>query len=127
MWKFLKFIFITALFLSAIALVLWIGKIEPGTILAGIAAIIAAIKARLFGDHDLEEDLKKIEQHHQVQRDTWNEKEMEFEQANTEIMNRLKNMEVEKDSLVRQMDSLSRSRIKSLYSEEEIAERLRKL
>lgn len=127
MWKILKFILIASLFLAAIALIFWIGKIEPGTVLAGITAIIAAIKAKLFGEHDLEEDLQRIEKYHQVQKTIWKDQQRIFDSTGIKISEKLLKLEEERELLIKELDSMAESSSKSPYTEMEISERLKKI
>ena len=99
----IKWILIGVVLIGCIALFIWGDKIQPGSVFAGLAAFIAAIKSKLFGREKKPlDEISKIRKAHERERDVW------------EIEKRL--YEERYDILKGKMDSLDR-RIEGIRKE----------
>ena len=78
MWKTIKIALITVAICGVLALYFFRDSIEPGTLLAGLATFLAALKSRIFGEsiartgNELSLHIDDIESKHTVKRDEWN-------------------------------------------------------
>jgi len=72
--------------LGILALLLWGDKIEPGSVFAGLAAFIAAIKSKLFGRNLLKDPVRTIDATHELKREEW-EREKRRNDVRYEILN----------------------------------------
>jgi len=80
MMKNIFWILAIVLLLGIIALFIWGDRIEPGSVLAGLAAFIAAIKSKLLGNGNLMERIADIEKSHNLKRDEWEKIKQEYDQ-----------------------------------------------
>ena len=78
MWITIKIVLITVAICDVLALYFFRDSIEPGTLLAGLATLFAALKYRIFGKstvrtgNELSLHIDDIESKYTVKRDEWN-------------------------------------------------------
>ena len=75
----LKWIIIGIILLGLLALFIWGDHVEPGSIFAGLAGFIAALKSKLFGNNILKLTIEDIENKHQLKRDEWEKEKREYD------------------------------------------------
>ena len=79
MKKNIKWIITGIFLLVAVALFIWSDRIEPGSIFAGIAGLIAALKSKLFGRISQEEKIAILRNEHNRKRDEWEREKKRYE------------------------------------------------
>jgi hypothetical protein len=102
MRKKIKWIVIGIFLLICLVLFIWGDKlnIPAGSIFAGLALLIAAIKSRLFGSDKLLKEIDRIQNNHEIKRKEWEqEKQIQEQQYDS-----LKNILVELDARIEQLD-----------------------
>lgn len=102
MLKKIKWI-VTGIFLIVcLALFIWGDKLNfpAGSIFAGLAVFIAAIKSKLFGNNKLMEELEQIQNSHEEKRKTWEEEKIIQQQK----YDSLKNLIEELDTRIEELD-----------------------
>ncbi len=97
----IKWIAIGIVLAGFIALFIWGDKIPAGSVFAGLAGFIAAVKSKLLGIDKLPGKLKFLRQSHARKREAWEIEKMHYEE--------------QVDTLKKRMDSLS-LRIEVLYN-----------
>jgi hypothetical protein len=75
----IKCILIGIVVLGCIALFTLGDHIEPGSIFAGLAAFIAAIKSKFLGNLSLKEKIDGIESSHQLKREEWEYEKQKYD------------------------------------------------
>jgi hypothetical protein len=123
----IKWIVIGIILLGLITLFIWGDKIQPGSIFAGLAAFIAAIKSKLFGKEKLAQKTLEIHNSHKQSRSDWAIEKMDYDMKFQNLKTRLDSLDKKIEEL--KGDSLSGSwsvgkeeRGKSGKSEKEILE-----
>ena len=117
----LKWIVIGFFLLGCIALFIWGDKIQAGSVFAGLAAFIAAIKSKLFGNDKLSEKISLIKNTHEFKRKEWEIEREEYEQRYDTIKTRIDTLNKRIEMLNEQLDKTSKPGYKAqLRSEEEI-------
>ena len=96
----IKWIIIGIVLAGIIALFIWGDKIPAGSVFAGLATFIAAIKSKFLGIDKLQGKLKFLRQSHADKREAWEIEKLHYEE--------------QVDTLKKRMDSLS-LRIEVLY------------
>jgi hypothetical protein len=117
----IKWIIIGLFLLGCIALFIWGDKIQAGSIFAGIAAFIAAIKSKLFGNDKLAKKISNIRNSHEYKRRDWEIEKQEYESRYDSIKNRVDELNRRIEVLNEQLDKTSKPGDKvKVRSEEEI-------
>ena len=75
----IKWIVIVLILFGCTALFIWGDRIQPGSVFAGLAAFIAAIKSKLFGIEKYLGKMDLIRRSHEQQRMEWERKKKEYE------------------------------------------------
>ena len=112
--------------LGITALFIWSDRIQPGSVFAGLATFIAAIKSKLFGNDKLAEKITNLKSSHTRKREEWeNEKEL-YALWYDNLEERLDTLNRKIGILDKEIEDASKSNGKSpLRSEEEIRRWLR--
>jgi CRISPR/Cas system CMR-associated protein Cmr5 small subunit len=99
----IKWIVIALVLFGCVALFIWGDKIPAGSIFAGMAAFIAALKTKLFGNDKLAEKISDIRNSHENKRKDWlmeKEKyEFQYDQMKTRIEKLSKRVEILNEQL----------------------------
>lgn len=128
MFNTIKWIVIGIVILGFIALFIWGENIPPGSVLAGIAAFIAAIKARLFGNESLKERISEIRGEHQLKREEWQNLKQEYDSKYEQLKTKMDSLDNRTGILKQKIDSTSSpSHTPPKRSEKEILDYLNKL
>lgn len=95
----IKWIVAALVLAGALALFIWGDRIQPGSILAGVAGFFAMLKSRLFGRRPLVEQIEEISRLHAQKREGWEVEKQQYE-------DRYRNLKEKIDSLDRRTDIL---------------------
>jgi hypothetical protein len=121
MLTYIKWIVIGIVLLGCIALFIWGDKIQPGSVFAGLAGFIAAIKSKLFGNAKLSEKLALIRNTHEFKRQEWEREKQQYENRYDTLKTRIDNLNSRIEVLNEQLDKTTKPGYKAqLRSEEEI-------
>lgn len=121
MITYIKWIVIGLFLLGCIALFIWGDKIPAGSIFAGLAAFIAAIKSKLFGNDKMTEKINLIQQTHRYKRREWEIEKDEYQKRYDTLKARVDTLNVRIEILHEQLDKTKNPEYKAkLRSEEEI-------
>ncbi len=122
----IKWILIGLVLLGIIALFIWGDRIQPGSVFAGLAAFIAAIKSRLFGNDKLAEKITNLKSAHSRKREEWENEKKLYELWYDTLEGRLDTLNRRIEILDKEMEEVSKSEGKSPHrSAEEIKRWLR--
>ena len=75
----IKWIVIVLVLLGCTALFIWGDRIQPGSVFAGLAAFIAALKSKLFGIEKYLGKMDLIRRSHELERTKWEREKRNFE------------------------------------------------
>jgi len=75
----IKWIVIVLILSGCIALFIWGDRIQPGSVFAGLAAVIAALKSKLFGIEKYLGKMDLIRRSHEQQRKEWEREKRNYE------------------------------------------------
>jgi hypothetical protein len=117
----IKWILIGLVLLGCIALFTWGDKIQPGTIFAGLATFVAAIKSKLFGKEKVLDKIQLVKNTHEYKRREWEREKIQYELRYDSLKTRLDSINKRIEDLSEQLDRTTRPGYKAeLRSEEEI-------
>jgi hypothetical protein len=117
----IKWIVTGLLILGSIALFIWGDKIQPGSVFAGLAGFIAAIKSKLFGNEKLSEKMNLIRNTHEFKRQEWEREKVQYENRYDTLKARIDTLNKRVEVLNEQLDKTTKAGYKArLRSEEEI-------
>ena len=129
MWKIIKTILITIAVLTAIALLLFREKIEPGTLIAGLATFFAAMKSRIFGVTKIENFIGDVVEEHSAKRNDWKALKEKYDADINALRARMEYQDYRTEHLlqtIRDLDEAEKMAVQDLYdlSEEDLGKRL---
>ncbi len=114
--------------ITAVAVVLFVDKVQLGSVVAALFGGLAALKARLFGNSsNLEAQLEEIDEHHEAKRETWKNEKAGFDSTRVAMEDKIRILEVKADTLLQRIDQLEKEKNRELsrqLSDEEILRRL---
>jgi hypothetical protein len=107
--------------LGCIALFVWGGRIQPGSVFAGLAGFIAALKSKLFGSEKGSEKIAFIQRSHKLKLEGWEQEKQQYEQRYEFLKTRIDRLNNRIELLNEQLDKTSKPNYKAQHrSEEEI-------
>ncbi|MCK5617695.1 hypothetical protein KAR91_88340 [Candidatus Pacearchaeota archaeon] len=121
MLKHIKWILIGLFLLGCLALFIWGDNIQTGSIFAGLAAFIAAIKSKLFGNNKLLEKIERIQNTHESKRKEWEAEKKQYNRSYDSLRVRIDELNTRIEVLNEQLDNSKKPDYKAkIRGEEEI-------
>ena len=121
MITYIKWIVAGLVLLGCIALFIWGDRIQPGSVFAGLAAFIAALKSKLFGNEKYLEKMNLIQHSHSRKREEWEQEKLLYEQRYDSLKIRIDTLKNRIEWLNEQLEKTSKKDYKGQQrSEEEI-------
>ncbi|MEQ9217889.1 MAG: hypothetical protein RLO17_07605 [Cyclobacteriaceae bacterium] len=114
--------------IAAVALVVFVDKVQLGSAVAALFGGLAALKAKLFGSSsNLEAQLEEIDEHHEAKREAWKSEKGAFDTTRVAMEDKIRTLEVKADTLIQRIDQLEQEKARELHkplTDEEILRRL---
>lgn len=132
MSKTAKYIILGLVVLSVVALFVFNENVSVGAVIAGITALIAAVKSRLVHNEPLSQRIDTIEGEHSVKREEWNRTKDEYDSRFRAMKARMDYLDYTSRKISEQISDLDVAEQKVLdtnsqLSDDEILERLNNL
>jgi len=104
----IKWIIIGIFILGCIALFIWGDRIQPGSVFAGLAAFIAAIKSKLFGNDRVTDKISQVQRTHELKRAEWQKEKEKYEELYDTLETRLDTLNTRIERLNEKLESTSK-------------------
>ncbi|MCD4683704.1 MAG: hypothetical protein K8R86_10515 [Bacteroidales bacterium] len=116
MSKTLKYILFGIVILAILGLLgyLAFSQKSPGSLIAGIAGIWAAIKSKVFNTKSLGEEIVEVEQEHALKRDEWNRVKEEYDSQFKVFKARMDYFDLKSAKISEQINDLDEEEVKKL-------------
>jgi len=116
MSKTLKYILFGIVILAILGLLgyLAFSQKSPGSLIAGIAGIWAAIKSKVFNTKSLGEEIVEVEQEHALKRDEWNRVKEEYDSQFKVFKARMDYFDLKSAKISEQIKDLDEEEVKKL-------------
>lgn len=132
MTKTVKFIILAAVILAVVALFVFNDNVSVGGVIAGVTALFAAIKSRIFNNEPLNERIATIEGEHSIKREEWNQTKEEYDSKFRAMKARMDYLDYRSKKISEQIEDLDDAEQEALklneqLTDEEILDRLNNL
>jgi len=116
MSKTLKYILFGIVILAVLGLLgyLAFSQKSPGSLIAGIVGIWAAIKSKIFNTKSLGEEIQEVEQEHALKREEWNRVKEEYDSQFKVFKARMDYLDLKSAKISEQISDLDEEEVKKL-------------
>jgi len=116
MSKTLKYILFGIVILAILGLLGYLAFSEksPGSLIAGIVGIWAAIKSKVFNTKSLGEEIAEVEQEHALKREEWNRVKEEYDSQFRVFRARMDYLDLKSAKISEQISDLDEEEVKKL-------------
>jgi len=116
MSKTLKYILFGIVILAVLGLLgyLAFSQKSPGSLIAGIAGIWAAIKSKIFNTNSLGEEIAEVEQEHALKREEWNRVKEEYDSQFRVFKARMDYLDLKSAKISEQISDLDEEEVQKL-------------
>ena len=119
----IKWIVLIIVLSGCTALFIWGDRIQPGSVFAGLATFIAALKSKLLGITSFQKMISEIESSHQLKRDEWESEKRDYDRQYDLLKLRLDSLDNRTEILKEQLRQASQKDYQpQRRTEEEIRE-----
>ena len=117
----IKWIVIVLFLLACVALFIWGDRFQPGSIFAGLAGFIAALKSKFFVNVRGLDKMALIKQAHELKLEEWKMEKLEYEQPYDSLKNRIDSLNKRIELFNKELEKTSKPGYRAKKrSEEEI-------
>ncbi len=116
MSKTLKYIIFGIIILAILGLLGYLAFSEksPGSLIAGIVGIWAAIKSKIFNTKSLSEEIQEVEQEHALKREDWNRVKEEYDSQFRVFKARMDYLDLKSAKISEQISDLDEEEVQKL-------------